>query len=737
MSKRTEPQNRFEIAFGGKFSANDVDTFLDIIKLDRATQPIVFELWKIPDREPFFTVKVPESRVDNFTYILEKTIPNATLRRHREDNARRMPDFAYELKMTKTTTALFQDRIETVSSGILVNFLSAVGDGEAAVLQFLIFGRYEPKHIGGEVLNSRKQRLLDRVFSTDPFQPKYAADSYKARYANGGFMLNVRLGICAPSKSRAEVIKTDIERGFQLAEVLGSRNIVFLGSDRVRGLEPNTIFREHLPKGVANTLSLSSRELAGLIAWPCGGIELGKELEDKQCPVRLRAPLNYSCSRRIFAQAPLHGGLAPVGLSLSEATKHLLVLGSTGVGKSNTLGVLCVDDILNSVSTLFIDPKSDTVNEILSRVPEKVWKYVVVIRFGSDNVIGINPFDPVKRGADKTMVADSILKVFRDVSGNFWGPQIEHYLKNALRTMAYMPEPNLLLLDKLLTNSRFREEVVARVTEIDPLGLGIFWDEYENKSPALRARELAPVRRRVIDLIGSPRLQAILGQTKSKFDFSRLFTERMHVLVALNGTLEGNDAKVLGQLISAMSWNLTLSRTQVPKDERIPVSVYIDELQDYMSSPDDSAGAFSQARAMNVGYTVACQYLSQLNKKLRESIMANVQNIVAFRIQDEHDASLIENSSSKAIDRQSLMRVPRFGAYFKTEWQGEPIWMSVSTSKLPDKCSNRDKVLKFSEHNFGRPRDEVVREIKKLLGLDKKEARLVALIAERTEACDD
>jgi hypothetical protein len=110
--------------------------------------------------------------------------------------------------------------------------------------------------------------------------------------------------------------------------------------------------------------------------------------------------------------------------------------------------------------------------------------------------------------------------------------------------------------------------------------------------------------------------------------------------------------------------------------------------------------------------------------------------MIAFRIQDEHDASLIENLSGKTIDKQSLLRVQRFGAYFKTEYAGSIVWMLVSTLPMPKRCSNRQKAIEFSETAYGRPRTEVMAEVKQLIGLDKKEARIANLIEQRMEVRD-
>ena len=71
-------------------------------------------------------------------------------------------------------------------------------------------------------------------------------------------------------------------------------------------------------------------------------------------------------------------------------------------------------------------------------------------------------------------------------------------------------------------------------------------------------------------------------------------------------------ARLLGSLIVGLTWSLALSRASIPPEKRHMVSIYIDELQDYLSLPTSFGDALAQARGLGVAYTVAHQYRGQL-----------------------------------------------------------------------------------------------------------------------------
>ncbi len=128
-----------------------------------------------------------------------------------------------------------------------------------------------------------------------------------------------------------------------------------------------------------------------------------------------------------------------------------------------------------------------------------------------------------------------------------------------------------------------------------------------------------------------PGLRGILGQSHPKFQLTDLFYQRKIVLVPLNrGTVGAESARLLGSLVVGLTWTLALSRANVAPERRHLVSLYIDELQDYLTLPTDLSDALAQARGLGVGITMAHQYRAQLPLRDSCGIDANARNKIIF-----------------------------------------------------------------------------------------------------------
>ena len=57
-----------------------------------------------------------------------------------------------------------------------------------------------------------------------------------------------------------------------------------------------------------------------------------------------------------FAKTDARGGQVPFGIKAQDRTRHMYVIGKTGMGKSTLLENMAVQDIQNGEGLAFIDP---------------------------------------------------------------------------------------------------------------------------------------------------------------------------------------------------------------------------------------------------------------------------------------------------------------------------------------------------------------------------------------------
>lgn len=385
-------------------------------------------------------------------------------------------------------------------------------------------------------------------------------------------------------------------------------------------------------------------------------------------------------TQRAFATGVADQAGERLGISIGDALYHTVLLGPTGAGKSTALAHLALADIHAGRGVLLIDPKTDLVADILARIPEQRRDDVVVIDPTSSRPVGINPLARAQTacGASPELVADTVLATLKGVFAESWGVRVEQVLAAALVTLARTPGATLVDLPLVLTNTAYRQRLIA-ASGADPLGTGRFWAAYEALSEAQRQQWVGPVLTRLQPFLIRPHLRATLGQAAPSFDLGEVFTRRRIVLVSLNkGVLGAESARLLGSLLVGQLWPLILARAAVEPSRRHVVSVFIDEVQDYLSLPGSLADALAQARSLGAAFHLAHQYRGQLPAALKAGIDANARNKIIFSLSAADAAELARQAIGlEAADFQLL---PRFGVYARTMHHGrESPWCQATT----------------------------------------------------------
>jgi hypothetical protein len=211
------------------------------------------------------------------------------------------------------------------------------------------------------------------------------------------------------------------------------------------------------------------------------------------------------------------------------------------------------------------------------------------------------------------------------------------------------------------------------------------------------------------------RLLNVIGQLTPRFDISQVFTERKILLVPLSkGTLGSETGGLLGSLVVAQLWQAAQARAAVAPAQRHPVSLVIDEFQDFLHLPTDLADVLASARSYGIAAHLAHQHLGQLTSHVRQAVPANARNRVCFRLSGE-DAAVIARSSDRldAVDLQSL---GRHEIYASVVSDGETqAFASATTRPLVDAISDPERIRTISREQFGRPREEVEAELRQLV----------------------
>ena len=572
---------------------------------------------------------------------------------------------------------LATERLAAVVRAVLAA-VAVTAEDEELVVQLQLGRRFSPQVLG-RVEPQGWLELLGLV--PIPSLSGERGRRLKAQVGRHRAAVCLRLGVRAASPLRQRTLLQGLLGALRLLEGPGARL-------RARTEQPAKLDGVRRPWRAG--LELGAGEIVAMAGWPVG--EEALPATPSAHPRVLPLPSARE-TQRAFATGVADQAGERLGISIGDALYHTVLLGPTGAGKSTALAHLALADIHAGRGVLLIDPKTDLVADILARIPEQRRDDVVVIDPTSSRPVGINPLARTQTarsapsssgggvlggGASPELVADTVLATFKGVFAESWGVRVEQVLSAALVTLARTPGATLVDLPLLLTNAAYRQRLIA-ASGSDPLGTGQFWAAYEALSEAQRQQWVGPVLTRLQPFLIRPHLRATLGQAAPSFDLGEVFTRRRIVLVSLNkGVLGAESARLLGSLLVGQLWPLILARAAVEPSRRHVVSVFIDEVQDYLSLPGSLADALAQARSLGAAFHLAHQYRGQLPAALKAGIDANARNKIIFSLSAADAAEL----ARQAIDLEAadFQLLPRFGVYARTMHHGrENPWCQATT----------------------------------------------------------
>ena len=604
---------------------------------------------------------------------------------------------AKRLKISKPSLSLKTDiTLSAIRSGLAA--MANMPRDVEIVLQIVLGPSYTPSHPPRKISDPHAT-WFDYVTGNVPEASSESMTSIRSKSAQHSFCATVRMGL---SEGANPYLFQSIVSALRIVEAAG----VHISTTTEKA---DTLNSAHVPWRFP--LRLSVKELANFLLLPVGNTDfIG--VSDIH-PRTLPPPKWYNSvsNGRNFAVTPTNTRL---GISPTDALEHTIILGPTGTGKSTVMLNLILADINAGRGVLVIDPKTDLVNDVLSRIPEARDKDVVVIDPSDPCPVGFNPF-AFRNYGNPNLIADAVLAVFQEVFSENWGIRSQDVFTAALLTLAQTENASLLWLPALLTNEDFRMKITGGIK--DKIGLEPYWASFEEMKDKQRQTEIAPAMNKIRQFILRPGLRNVLGQSNPKFTLTDLFTKNKIVLVPLNkGIIGAESARLLGSLIVGLTWTLALSRASLPKERRKMVSIFIDELQDYLSLPTDLSDALAQARGLGVGLTMAHQYRAQLPPEIRSGIDANARNKIVFGLNGE-DAKAMAGMT-KDLESVDFMLLPRYQIYTSLQSNGQATgWVSGQT--LPPPRMTRDAVELRARNmsEYGQPAETVEAEYLEILNI--------------------
>ncbi len=424
-----------------------------------------------------------------------------------------------------------------------------------------------------------------------------------------------------------------------------------------------------------------------------------------------------------FAETDSRNKRVPFGIKSKDRSKHVYVIGKTGMGKSTLLENMAIQDIQNDEGLVFIDPHGGTAEKLLEYVPEHRVKDVIYFApFDMEHPISFNIMEDV--GADKRhLVVNGLMSVFEKIWEDAWSARMAYILQNTLLALLEFPGATLLAVNRMYADKDFRKQVVDNVTDIS---VKSFWvDEYAKFTDRYAQEATPAIQNKIGQFAGNPLIRNIIGQSKSSFDLRKIMDEKKILIVNLSkGRVGEGNARLLGSMLITKIYLAAMSRADEKATTlaKLPnFYLYVDEFQSFADK--SFADILSEARKYKLNLTIAHQYIEQMDEEVRDAVFGNVGTMIVFRV-GAYDAEVLEKEFFPTFTKEDLVNLGLRQIYLKLMIDSVTS-QPFSATTLPPIDQPREsfirEILENSRKVYSRPKAVVEKEIINWHAPEKKE----------------
>ena len=415
-----------------------------------------------------------------------------------------------------------------------------------------------------------------------------------------------------------------------------------------------------------------------------------------------------------FGETDFRGARTKFGIKAIDRTRHMYVIGKTGMGKSTILENMAIQDVQGGEGLAFMDPHGGSADKLLEFVPEdRIRDVIYYAPFDSEFPIAFNVLEDV--GADKRpLVASGLMSSFKKIWVDAWSARMEYILNNILLALLEYPDATLLGVNRMLSDKDYRKRVVENVTDSS---VKAFWvDEFAKYSDKYMQEAGAAIQNKIGQFATNPLVRNIIGQPKSSFDIRRIMDEGKILIINLSkGRIGEQNANLLGGMLITKIYLAAMSRADATPQvlQALPnFYLYVDEFQSFAS--DSFADILSEARKYKLNLIIAHQYVEQMSEAVRAAVFGNVGSMIIYRV-GSYDAQVFEKELAPAFNAENIVNLGKYQMYLRLMINGVGSKPFSGTGMAPIKESHRSfakEIIESSRSQFAAPRAQVEENIR-------------------------
>jgi type IV secretory pathway TraG/TraD family ATPase VirD4 len=356
------------------------------------------------------------------------------------------------------------------------------------------------------------------------------------------------------------------------------------------------------------------------------------------------------------------------GIKREDRFSHVYIIGKTGTGKSTLIETMARQDLASGNGFALIDPHGDLVERIAASVPASRRGDVIYLNAADPSQpYGYNPLRRVRQDRI-ALAASGLMEVFNKMWPEAWGVRMEHILRNVL--MALLEQSGATLHDvlRMMSDGKYRKSIATSLH--NETVRRFLQTEFERFTFGYRADGIAPIQNKVGAFLADPLLNRILTAPEEDLHIRQLMDQGKVLLVNLaKGRIGEDSSSLLGGLLVTTLGLAGYSRSDLDPMQRRDFFIYIDEFQSFTTLA--MANMLSEMRKYRLGFTVAHQYLHQLEPDVRHAFLGNAATIIAFRVGAE-DAPYLAREFNGVFEEADLVQLPNHHIYLKLMIDGTP-----------------------------------------------------------------
>ncbi|MDD3607238.1 MAG: type IV secretion system DNA-binding domain-containing protein [Candidatus Moranbacteria bacterium] len=424
------------------------------------------------------------------------------------------------------------------------------------------------------------------------------------------------------------------------------------------------------------------------------------------------------------------------GIKQDDRRRHMYVIGKTGMGKTNLIQNMAIQDIRNGKGVAIVDPHGEFAEECLKAVPANRINDVIYFNpADTANPIAMNVMEKVDPEY-RHLIASGLVGVFKKIWADSWGPRLEYLLRNAILALLEYPTSTLLGVTKILVDKEYRTKVMEKVS--DPVIKSFWTEEFTKYHDRLMADAIAPIQNKVGQFLSSSLIRNIVGQVKSSFDIRYVMDNQKILIMNLSkGRIGEDNSALLGAMMITKIQLAAMARVDMPENQRKDFYLYVDEFQNFAT--ESFANILSEARKYRLNLVLAHQYITQLDERVQNAVFGNVGTLITFRV-GASDAEFLEKEFSPVFYMTDLVNLAKYNIYLKLMIDGVAT-SPFSANTLPpidtsDTGVNYEKIIRVSAERYGTPRKIVEDKINRWSGVTSVEVKdkLEEIIKEERKA---